>query len=148
MQLCAVYVFEYVARGCAAKVRPQSEYHVGCPELYAALQLCYQVSFQQVDLSISFFIVFHRLIHLNQKKIKSISPRNTSDSICYGCSDRLTLIQLFLNCSIALSWTTFGPLFIFLFFFIFYLLLLMCIVFWFFVCFFFVSFLMSFSFIH
>ncbi|KAK6192600.1 hypothetical protein SNE40_004044 [Patella caerulea] len=40
--LCAVYVFEYVARGCAAKVRHKSEYHVGCPELYAALQLCYQ----------------------------------------------------------------------------------------------------------
>ncbi|XP_046373340.2 battenin-like [Haliotis rufescens] len=40
--LAAVYVFEYVARGCAAKVRPKSEYHVGCPELYAALQLCYQ----------------------------------------------------------------------------------------------------------
>ncbi|KAK7098595.1 hypothetical protein V1264_002852 [Littorina saxatilis] len=40
--LCAVYVFEYVARGCAAKVRPASEYHVGCPELYAAIQLCYQ----------------------------------------------------------------------------------------------------------
>ncbi|XP_005106996.1 battenin [Aplysia californica] len=40
--LCAVYVFEYVARGCAAKARPKSEYHVGCPELYAALQLCYQ----------------------------------------------------------------------------------------------------------
>ncbi|KAK7491428.1 hypothetical protein BaRGS_00017257 [Batillaria attramentaria] len=41
--LSAVYVFEYVARGCAAKVRPSSEYHVGCPELYAALQLCYQI---------------------------------------------------------------------------------------------------------
>lgn len=42
INLGAVYAFEYVARGCAAKVRPQSEYHVGCPELYAALQLCYQ----------------------------------------------------------------------------------------------------------
>ncbi|XP_070199542.1 battenin-like isoform X3 [Littorina saxatilis] len=42
--LCAVYVFEYVARGCAAKVRPASEYHVGCPELYAAIQLCYQTA--------------------------------------------------------------------------------------------------------
>ncbi|XP_076471720.1 battenin-like [Babylonia areolata] len=43
LNLCAVYVFEYVARGCAAKVRPDKEYHVGCPELYAALQLCYQM---------------------------------------------------------------------------------------------------------
>jgi len=40
--LCAVYVFEYVARGCAAKVRPKDEYHKGCPELYAGIQLCYQ----------------------------------------------------------------------------------------------------------
>lgn len=42
INLCAVYVFEYVARGCAAKVRPTDEYHKGCPELYASLQLCYQ----------------------------------------------------------------------------------------------------------
>ncbi|KAK3756838.1 hypothetical protein RRG08_048884 [Elysia crispata] len=42
INLCLVYIFEYVARGCAAKVRPTREYNVGCPELYAALQLCYQ----------------------------------------------------------------------------------------------------------
>ncbi|KAH9500453.1 G1/S-specific cyclin cln3 [Bulinus truncatus] len=42
LNLCGVYVFEYVARGCAAKVRPSKEYNVGCPELYASLQLCYQ----------------------------------------------------------------------------------------------------------
>ncbi|XP_033752569.1 battenin-like [Pecten maximus] len=40
--LCAVYLFEYIVQGCAAKVRPKSEYNVGCPELYAALSLCYQ----------------------------------------------------------------------------------------------------------
>ncbi|KAK3103540.1 hypothetical protein FSP39_019999, partial [Pinctada imbricata] len=40
--LCTVYVFEYVAQGCAAKVRPKSEYNKGCPELFAALSLCYQ----------------------------------------------------------------------------------------------------------
>ncbi|GFO18161.1 carboxylic ester hydrolase [Plakobranchus ocellatus] len=43
INLCLVYIFEYVSRGCAAKVRPSSEYNVGCPELYAALQLCYQL---------------------------------------------------------------------------------------------------------
>ncbi|CAL1541517.1 unnamed protein product [Lymnaea stagnalis] len=42
INLCGVYVFEYVARGCAAKVRPSKEYNIGCPELYASLQLCYQ----------------------------------------------------------------------------------------------------------
>lgn len=42
INLCAVYLFEYVAQGCAAKVRPSSEYHIGCPELYAGLSLCYQ----------------------------------------------------------------------------------------------------------
>jgi len=42
LNLFAVYLFEYVAQGCAAKVRPDSEYHVGCPELYAGLSLCYQ----------------------------------------------------------------------------------------------------------
>ncbi|KAI8783883.1 battenin isoform X1 [Biomphalaria glabrata] len=42
LNLSGVYVFEYVARGCAAKVRPSKEYNVGCPELYASLQLCYQ----------------------------------------------------------------------------------------------------------
>ncbi|XP_059162551.1 battenin-like [Physella acuta] len=42
INLCAVYVFEYVPQACAAKVRPSKEYHIGCPELYAALQLCYQ----------------------------------------------------------------------------------------------------------
>ncbi|OWF50565.1 battenin-like [Mizuhopecten yessoensis] len=40
--LCAVYLFEYIVQGCAAKVRPKSEYNIGCPELYAALSLCYQ----------------------------------------------------------------------------------------------------------
>lgn len=40
--LCIVYMFEYVAQGCAAKVRPKSEYNKGCPELYAGLSLCYQ----------------------------------------------------------------------------------------------------------
>lgn len=40
--LFAVYLFEYVAQGCAAKVRPKKEYNIGCPELYAALSLCYQ----------------------------------------------------------------------------------------------------------
>lgn len=40
--LCAVYLFEYVVQGCSAKVRPKSEYNVGCPELYAGLALCYQ----------------------------------------------------------------------------------------------------------
>jgi hypothetical protein len=43
-QLCIVYMFEYVAQGSAAKVRPKSEYNKGCPELYAGLSLCYQVS--------------------------------------------------------------------------------------------------------
>ena len=42
-QLCAVYLFEYIAQGCAAKVRPKKEYNIGCPELYASLSLCYQV---------------------------------------------------------------------------------------------------------
>ncbi|XP_048727981.2 battenin-like [Ostrea edulis] len=40
--LCVVYMFEYVAQGCAAKVRPKSEYNKGCPELYASLSFCYQ----------------------------------------------------------------------------------------------------------
>lgn len=40
--LCAVYLFEYIAQGCAAKVRPKKEYNIGCPELYAGLSLCYQ----------------------------------------------------------------------------------------------------------
>ena len=40
--LCIVYMFEYVAQGSAAKVRPKSEYNKGCPELYAGLSLCYQ----------------------------------------------------------------------------------------------------------
>lgn len=40
--ICTVYMFEYVAQGCAAKVRPKSEYNIGCPELYAALSFCYQ----------------------------------------------------------------------------------------------------------
>lgn len=40
--LFAVYLFEYVAQGCAAKVRPKAEYNIGCPELYAGLSLCYQ----------------------------------------------------------------------------------------------------------
>jgi len=44
LQLCAVYLFEYVAQGCAAKVRPKIEYNIGCPELYAGLSLCYQVT--------------------------------------------------------------------------------------------------------
>lgn len=43
IQLSAVYMFEYVAQACANKVRPGKEYNVGCPELYASLQLCYQV---------------------------------------------------------------------------------------------------------
>ncbi|XP_052212437.1 battenin-like isoform X3 [Dreissena polymorpha] len=42
VNLCVVYLFEYVAQGCAAKVRPKDEYHIGCPELYAGLSLCYQ----------------------------------------------------------------------------------------------------------
>uniref|UniRef100_K1PV41 Battenin n=1 Tax=Magallana gigas TaxID=29159 RepID=K1PV41_MAGGI len=42
LQLCAVYLFEYVAQGCASKVRPASEYNKGCPELFAALSFCYQ----------------------------------------------------------------------------------------------------------
>lgn len=42
VNLFAVYLFEYVAQGCAAKVRPKKEYNIGCPELYAALSLCYQ----------------------------------------------------------------------------------------------------------
>ncbi|KAL4224554.1 hypothetical protein ACF0H5_015256 [Mactra antiquata] len=42
VNLCAVYLFEYIAQGCAAKVRPKIEYNVGCPELYAGLSLCYQ----------------------------------------------------------------------------------------------------------
>ncbi|XP_061181505.1 battenin-like [Saccostrea echinata] len=42
LNLCAVYLFEYVAQGCAAKVRPKSEYNKGCPELFAALSFCYQ----------------------------------------------------------------------------------------------------------
>ncbi|BFZ04039.1 hypothetical protein BsWGS_07078 [Bradybaena similaris] len=42
INLSAVYMFEYVAQACAAKVRPSKEYNVGCPELYASLQLCYQ----------------------------------------------------------------------------------------------------------
>ncbi|CAG5121414.1 unnamed protein product [Candidula unifasciata] len=42
INLCAVYMFEYVAQACAAKVRSSKEYNVGCPELYASLQLCYQ----------------------------------------------------------------------------------------------------------
>lgn len=40
--LCVVYMFEYVAQGSAAKVRPKNEYNIGCPELYASLSLCYQ----------------------------------------------------------------------------------------------------------
>ncbi|XP_052064252.1 battenin-like [Mytilus californianus] len=40
--LAAVYMFEYVAQGSAAKVRPKTEYNKGCPELYAGLSLCYQ----------------------------------------------------------------------------------------------------------
>ncbi|XP_071120015.1 battenin-like [Mytilus edulis] len=42
LNLAAVYMFEYVAQGSAAKVRPKSEYNKGCPELYASLSLCYQ----------------------------------------------------------------------------------------------------------
>lgn len=42
LNLCAVYLFEYVAQGCASKVRPASEYNKGCPELFAALSFCYQ----------------------------------------------------------------------------------------------------------
>ncbi|XP_078332911.1 battenin-like isoform X1 [Crassostrea virginica] len=42
INLCAVYLFEYVAQGCAAKVRPKTEYNKGCPELFAALSFCYQ----------------------------------------------------------------------------------------------------------
>lgn len=45
-QLCLVYMFEYVAQGSAAKVRPKAEYNTGCPELYAALSLCYQVYYR------------------------------------------------------------------------------------------------------
>ncbi|KAL3843047.1 hypothetical protein ACJMK2_021004 [Sinanodonta woodiana] len=40
--LAAVYMFEYVAQGCAAKVRPHSEYNASCPELFAGIALCYQ----------------------------------------------------------------------------------------------------------
>lgn len=42
LNLAAVYMFEYVAQGSAAKVRPKTEYNKGCPELYAGLSLCYQ----------------------------------------------------------------------------------------------------------
>ncbi|XP_035661499.1 battenin-like [Branchiostoma floridae] len=42
VNLGLVYLFEYVARACAAKVRPKDEYNIGCPELYSALQFCYQ----------------------------------------------------------------------------------------------------------
>lgn len=42
LNLCVVYLFEYVAQGCAAKVRPMSDYNKGCPELFAALSFCYQ----------------------------------------------------------------------------------------------------------
>ncbi|VDI01087.1 battenin [Mytilus galloprovincialis] len=41
LNLAAVYMFEYVAQGSAAKVRPKTEYNKGCPELYASLSLCY-----------------------------------------------------------------------------------------------------------
>ncbi|KAK3598100.1 hypothetical protein CHS0354_036083 [Potamilus streckersoni] len=40
--LAAVYMFEYVAQGCAAKVRPHTEYNASCPELFAGIALCYQ----------------------------------------------------------------------------------------------------------
>jgi hypothetical protein len=43
LNLGAVYLFEYMARGAASKARPESEYNEGsCPELFASLQLCYQ----------------------------------------------------------------------------------------------------------
>ena len=53
-QLFAVYLFEYVAQGCAAKVRPKKEYNIGCPELYAALSLCYQVILSELNLTQNF----------------------------------------------------------------------------------------------
>lgn len=54
-QLCAVYLFEYVAQGCASKVRPASEYNKGCPELFAALSFCYQVQVHGKTESLSTF---------------------------------------------------------------------------------------------
>lgn len=45
LNLCLVYIFEYTARGFAAKARPAEEYYISelhCPELFASLQLCYQ----------------------------------------------------------------------------------------------------------
>ncbi|XP_041367716.1 battenin-like isoform X2 [Gigantopelta aegis] len=57
LNLCAVYVFEYVARGCAAKARPSTEYNIGCPELYAALQLCYQAGVFVSRSSVQMFII-------------------------------------------------------------------------------------------
>jgi battenin len=43
LNLGAVYLFEYMARGAASKARPKSEYGLtSCPELFASLQLCYQ----------------------------------------------------------------------------------------------------------
>lgn len=57
LNLSAVYLFEYIAQGCAAKVRPKSEYNIGCPELYAGLSLCYQAGVFVSRSSVQLFTV-------------------------------------------------------------------------------------------
>lgn len=42
INLSSVYFFEYLARVYSAKARPYYDYNPNCPELYSALQLCYQ----------------------------------------------------------------------------------------------------------
>ncbi|XP_053384064.1 battenin-like isoform X2 [Mercenaria mercenaria] len=62
LNLSAVYLFEYIAQGCAAKVRPKSEYNVGCPELYAGLSLCYQAGVFVSRSSVQMFQI--RKVHI------------------------------------------------------------------------------------
>ncbi|XP_052799630.1 battenin-like isoform X2 [Mya arenaria] len=62
INLCAVYLFEYVAQGCAAKVRPKKEYNIGCPELYAGLSLCYQAGVFVSRSSVQMFQI--RRVHI------------------------------------------------------------------------------------
>lgn len=103
-QLCAVYLFEYVAQGCAAKVRPASEYNKGCPELFAALSFCYQVQVHQktksLRYSLDFYIVF-LMVNLRYDAVFCISyytgefQINRITQLLYLCLSTTFLQHLF-----------------------------------------------------